>query len=130
MRAPDVEGERRHVVAELDLVRARGAEEVGHGRVGLVGHRVAELARRERATAVGVGVREVVADGVDHALRDLGAAGAVEERNGPTVLLTGEGRELGAQGIDIEGGHQDSVQLAGWTVGSRGSNRLTSRYRP
>ncbi len=75
-------------------------------------------------------LREVVADGVDHALRDLRAAGSVEERDSPTVLLTGEGRELGAQGIDIEGGHQDSVQLAGWTVGSWGSNRLTSRYSP
>ncbi len=129
-RAPDVEGERRHVVAELDLVRARGTEEVGNGRVGLVRDRVAQLTRGERAAAVGVGVREVVADGVDDALRDLRAAGSVEKCDRATGLLPGEGREFGAQGIDIEGGHRDSVQLAGWTVGSWGSNRLTRRYSP
>ena len=50
----------------------------------------------------------VVRDGVDHALRDLRAARAVEEGDGPAVLLAGEGRELGAQGIDIERGHRSS----------------------
>ena len=112
----DVQRERRHVVAELDLVRARGAEEVGHGRVRLVGHGVAELAGRECPTAVGVGGREVVGDGVDDALRDLRAARPIEEGHGPAVLLAGQRRELGAQGIDIERGHRDSVALWGASV--------------
>ncbi len=46
--------------------------------------------------------RVVVGHGVDDALGDLGAAGPVEEGDGPAVLLAGKGRELGAQGIDIE----------------------------
>ena len=49
---PDVEGERRHVVAELDLVRARRTEEVGDGGVRLIGDGVAQLAGREGAAAL------------------------------------------------------------------------------
>ena len=44
----DVQGQGRHVVAELDLVGRCRAQEVGDGRMGLIGHRVTELARRER----------------------------------------------------------------------------------
>ena len=103
---PDVERERRHVVAELDLVRAPGTEEVGDGRVCLVDDRVRRLARREGAAGVGVRVRQVVADGIDDALRDLGAAGTVEERDGPAVLFAPQGWEFGAERLDVESGHR------------------------
>ena len=85
-----------------------GAEEVGDGRVRLGRHRVGRLTGRERAAGVRVHVAVVAGDGVDHPLRDLRAARAVEEDRRPAVLLPGEGRELGPQGVDIEGGHRDS----------------------
>ena len=107
----DVQGQRRHVVAELDLLGARRAKEVGHGRVCLLGHRVAELARDEGAARVGVAVRVVVADGVDDALRDLRAAGTVEEDGRPAVrALASQGRELGAQRLDIERGGRHGAE--------------------
>ena len=104
----DVEGQARHVLAELDLVRARGAQEVGDRGVGLIDDGVGQLARRERATGVGVAVAVVGDDGVDDALRDLGPAGPVEEDDRAAVLLTGECREFRPEGIDIEGGHRVS----------------------
>jgi hypothetical protein len=41
-------------------------------------------------------------------LWDLRATWPIEEHDRPAVLLSGEAWELGAQGIDIEGGHRDS----------------------
>jgi hypothetical protein len=101
---PDMERERRHVVAELDLVRAGGSEEVGDSRVRFLGHRVGRLARRERAAVVGVGVGQVAGDRVDDALRDLGAAGSVEEGDRSPVLGMAERRELGPECVDVEHG--------------------------
>ena len=108
----DVQGQGRHVVAELDLVRRGRAEEVGDGRVGLVGDRVTQLAGREGATGVGVRILVVAHDGIDDALRDLRAARSVEEGDGTSSLLAGERGELGAQGFDIERGHGSSRD--GW----------------
>ena len=56
------------------------------------------------------GVGEVVGDRVDDALRDLRAAGAVEEGDRPAVLLARQRGELGAERIDVERGHE--VRLA------------------
>ena len=86
-------------------------EEVGDRGVRLLDHRVGLGARRERALVVRVHVAVVADDGIDHALRDLRAAGSVEERDRAAVLLAGERGELGAKGIDIEageGGHRGS----------------------
>ena len=105
---PMCERQRRHVVAELDLVGRAGPEEVGDGRVRLVDHRVRVRARRERPVGVGVRVAVVGHDRIDHPLRDLRPAGTVEEGDRSPVLLAGERRELGAQGVDIEGGHRSS----------------------
>jgi hypothetical protein len=52
--------------------------------------------------SVGVVAAEVVGDGVDHALRDLGSAGAVEERGGVGVCGLGQGGELGADVVEVE----------------------------
>ncbi len=76
--------------------------------MGLLDDGVGQPARRERAAGVGVAVAVVADDGVDHALGDLGAARTVEEDDGTAVLLAGEGRELGPEGVDIEGGHRVS----------------------
>ena len=102
--SPDVERERRHVVAELDLFGTRGTDQVGHSAMCLVDDRIGRLARREGATGVGVRVGEVSRDGVDDSLRDLGAARSVEEGNGSATLLAAKCRELGAQRFDVEHG--------------------------
>jgi hypothetical protein len=107
-RPSDVERQGRHVVAELDLLGARGTEEVGDRRMRLADHVVAEVAGRERAAGIGIHVAVVLGDRVDDPLRHLRPAGPVEERHGATVLLAGEGREFGPQGIDVEPGHGPS----------------------
>jgi hypothetical protein len=74
--------------------------------VGLGDDRIAPPAREERAVRVRVRLAVVAGDRVDHRLRDLGAAGAVEEDDRPAVLLEREGREAGAERVDVEGGHR------------------------
>ena len=133
-RPPDVQGQGRHVVAELDLLGARGTEEVGDRRVALVDHRVAQLARPEGAAGVGVHVAVVAADRVDHALRDLRPAGAVQEGDRAAVLLASQRRELGAQRLDVERRHQCSVppvnvQLSIRTAGTTTPPRKPRRVR-
>ena len=112
-RSAEMERERRHVRAELDLVRRGGTEQVGYRGVGLVGHRVGPPARGERTAGVRVRVAEVARDRVDHPLRDLGAARPVEEDGRPAVVLTGEGRELRPDSVDIEREHRDSCGVGG-----------------
>ena len=89
-RAADAKRERRHVRAEHDFLRRSGVQHVGDGLVRIVQHGVAALAGGERAAVVGVAVGQVVADGVDHRLRHLGAAGVVEKHGRLAVDLHGE----------------------------------------
>ena len=67
-----------------------GAVQVGDGGMRVGDARVASLARHEGAAVVRVRLRVVGDDGVDDALRDLGAAGTVEVGDGPAVDLDGE----------------------------------------
>src|SRR5579859_7770802 len=83
-RARDGVGQRGHVWAESDFVGA-AVEEVGHGGAGFGDHGVGAPAGGIGSAGVGVVVAEVVGDGVDHALRNLRAAGAVEESGRVTV---------------------------------------------
>ena len=107
-RSPEVKGQARHVLAELDLVGAGRTEEVGDRGVGFLDDRVGALAGRERPARVRVRVAVVADDRVDHPLRDLRATRSVEECDRPAILLAGERRELRPQGFDIEPGHLDS----------------------
>jgi hypothetical protein len=104
-RPGNVHGERGHVGAELDLGRIGRVEEVRQRRVGVLEHGVAPPRRQEGALVVRVGLAVVAHDGVDHGVRDLGAARAVEQGHGSSVLLDGEGGKAGAQRLDIELGH-------------------------
>ena len=97
-RSPDMERQARHVLAELDLVRARRPEEVGDRGVGLIDDRVAEAARRERPARVGIRVAVVATDRVDDPLRNLRPTGSVEERHRSAVLLASEGPGTGPGG--------------------------------
>ena len=56
------------------------------------------------SAGVGVVAAQVVGDGVDHALRNLRSAGAVEEYGGMAVDGLGERGELGADLVEVEGG--------------------------
>ena len=88
--AADGEGQRGHVRAEDDFVSA-AVQEVGHGAAGSGDHRVGAAAGGVGSAGVGVVVAQVVGDGVDHALRDLRSAGAVEEGGGVSVDGLGQG---------------------------------------
>ena len=57
---------------------------------------------------------EVVGDGVDHALRDLRSAGAVEEGGGMAVHGLGERGELGADVGEVEGGSDGCSVVGIW----------------
>jgi hypothetical protein len=103
-RARDVERERRHIRPERDLVRI-DAEQVGERGMGVLDDRVRALGGEERAAMVGVRLAVVACDRVDHRLGDLRPAGTVEEDDRPSVLGEREGREPGANRVDIEGLH-------------------------
>ncbi len=92
-RTADVERQRRHVRAELDLGRVGRAEHVGHRLVRLGDDRVAPAARQERPVGVRVRLAVVGGDGVDDRIGDLRPAGTVEVGDGPAVVLEREGRE-------------------------------------
>lgn len=87
-----------HVVAEDDLVRARGVVEVRHGLVGFVQDGVRGAAGGECAAVVGVALEQVAVDAVKGVVGDLGAARVVEEDGLPV-----EGGELGADGGKVKG---------------------------
>ena len=70
---------RGHVVAEHDLVRRGGVQEIRHGGVRLLQHRVRLLAGAEGAFVVGVAVQQVAVDAVEALLGDLCPARVVEE---------------------------------------------------
>ena len=76
-RPGQVEGQRRHVGPEGDLV-GRGVEEVGEGLPGVGDGVVGLLAGREGPVGVGVVVEEVVGHRLDHLAGHLRPAGAVE----------------------------------------------------
>ena len=96
-------GQRRHVEAKDDFVGI-AMKEVGHGCTsggdGVIGAATGE----EGATGIGVGVLQVVADGIDDALRNLRAARTVEVGGGLAVHFFGEGRELLANSRNVEFG--------------------------
>ena len=97
-RAREQEVERRHALAERDLV-AGAAEERAGLLVGEVDERSRAARRLVRGTDVGVVVTEVAGDRVDHLVGALRPAGAVEERE-PAL----QGGEAGANSGDVEQG--------------------------
>jgi len=120
-RARHVERQRGHVRAQPDLGGV-DTEEVGERRVRVRDDRIGALRGQERAAVIGVRLPVVAGDGVDHRLRDLRPTGAVEEDERPAVLGEREGRESGANRIDVEGG----CHVAGDASGS-GPVRLAAR---
>ncbi len=91
----DGEGQRSHVGTEHDLVGRGRVQQVSHGLMRLVDDGVATVSRRKCATAVGVAVSQIVSHGVDDALRDLRAAGVVEEDGGLAIDLLPQRRKSG-----------------------------------
>ena len=97
------ESQRRHVGAEDDFI-GRAIEEVGHRRASVGDHLVGSAAGDESATRIRVEVRKIVGDGINHPLRNLGAAGSVEEHRRLAVhILLQRGKLLP---------HPTDVQLA------------------
>jgi hypothetical protein len=71
--------ERGHVVAENDLLRAGGVQEVGHRGVGLVQDGIGFSAGLERAFMIGVALQQIALDAFGRLPGDLRPAGVVEE---------------------------------------------------
>ena len=65
---------------------------------------IAFTAGGEFAAVVGIAMGEIIADGIDHALRHLAAGRAVEKNCCPTVYLTRKGWKPSAAGGDLLGG--------------------------
>src|SRR3954468_24332965 len=76
--ATDGEGQRGHVGAEDHLIRI-AAEEVRHGGSSFGENGIGALAGGVCATGVGVRVLQVIADGVNNTLRNLGTARAIKK---------------------------------------------------
>jgi hypothetical protein len=106
-RPGEQEVERGHALPEGDLVGMAGEEAAGRGARALDQlHR--PDARPVRRADVRVVLAQVARDRVDHLVRALRAAGAVEEGQ-----LAVERREAGADGVDVEqrGAHAISSPL-------------------
>jgi hypothetical protein len=74
-----VQGQRRHVVAEYDLLRRGGIEKIRHGRVRLLQHGIRIAAGAERALVVGVALQQVALDALQARARDLRPGRVVKE---------------------------------------------------
>jgi hypothetical protein len=101
--ARDVEGERRHVRADRD-VGAVHAEEVAESRMGIADDGLGSPGGQECTASIRVRLAVVAGDCIDHRLRDLRPARAVEEGQRRAVLGQRQGREAGAYRVDVEGG--------------------------
>ena len=66
---------------------------------------------RVGSAGVGVVAAQVAGDGVNHALRDLRSAGAVEEDGGMSVDGLGESGELRADIGEVEGGGSEGLSV-------------------
>ena len=100
-RTADSVGQRGHVGTEDNFVGI-AVEEIGHGAAGFGNHGVGVAAGRVGAGSIGIVAAEIAGDGVDHRLRDLGAAGAIEKGGGMTVDGLGQRRELGTGPGEVE----------------------------
>src|ERR1019366_7079657 len=95
------EGQRRHVGAENDFV-GRAVKKVGHGLMCLLYDQFAALAGKKRTAEVGVPLRQVFRNRVDHLLWHLGTAGRVEKDGGLAVDRLPQRRKLLPYPLDIE----------------------------
>ena len=89
-----MQGQGGHVVAEDDLLRAGGVQEVRHGGMGFIQDGIGLPAGGESAFVVGVAFQQVTLDALGRLAGDLRPAGVVEE-DGRAVergeLFTDEG---------------------------------------
>ena len=97
------ESQRGHVRAEDDLVGI-AIEKVGHRRPRFRDHAVGVATGEVGAARVGVVARQIIRDGVNHALRHLRATGAIQKDRGTAIDGLCECRELGADPIQVERG--------------------------
>jgi hypothetical protein len=97
-RSAHGEGHGRHVLAEGDLVRSGGSEEVGRGGMRLGQDRVTFLAGRECPGVIRVRPLHISGHGIDRSTGDLRSARAVEVAVSVAVVPAGEGGELGPDG--------------------------------
>jgi len=97
----DGEGQRGHIGAE-DYFVLIASEKIRHGGACTGNDGVSAAAGGIGAAGVGVGVRQIFGDGVDHALRYLSAARAVEEDGGLAVKRLRQRWELRADPGEIE----------------------------
>jgi hypothetical protein len=96
-RTRDGVSQRRHVRTEGDFVRAT-VQKISHGGASFGNHGVGSAAGGVSSASVGIVAVQVVRDGINHALRNLRPAGAVEECGGVAIQSLGERGELGADG--------------------------------
>jgi hypothetical protein len=75
----DVQGERGHVVAEDDLLRAGGVQEIRHGGMRFFQDGIGLPAGGKSTVVVGVALQQVTLDALSRLPGDLGTAGVVEE---------------------------------------------------
>ena len=107
------EGKRGHVGAEDDFVGI-AIEKVGHGGARFDEDLVGIVAGLIGSVGVGVVAGEIVRDGVDDALGNLRAAGAIEKDGGISVDSLAQGGELRANPIYIEGEGRRRYRLYDW----------------
>jgi len=95
------EAQRRHVGSERDLLR-QAAEHVRHSGASGEDDLVGLFGRGEEAVCVAVVLDEVLAHGVEDALRGLRATRAVEVGDRLTIDGPRQGGELSAHPSDVE----------------------------
>ncbi len=115
--AGKVQGEGGHVLAEDDLVRGLGAEEVGHGLVGIRHDRFGPAGSFEMSSEIGIALQQAGGDLLRHGVDRLGAGRIVEIDAGPALVLEREGGEAAADALERD------LHLVGWFYWFRGNGR-------
>src|SRR5207247_7173021 len=100
-RAADGVRQRGHVGTKDNFVGS-AIEEIGHGTAGFGDGGIEIGSAHVRTASIGIVAVEIAGDGINHTLRDLGAAGAIEKGGGMTVDGLGQRRELGTGPGEVE----------------------------
>src|SRR5207253_10686622 len=88
-RAADGVRQRGHVGTKERFVGI-AIEEIGHGTAGFGDGGIGIAAGRVRTASIGIVAVEIAGDGINHTLRDLGAAGTIEKHGRMAIYGLGQ----------------------------------------
>ena len=96
----ELKAQRGHIRAKDHTVGIRHPKKISDGRMDLLQQRIALATGRKHSAMIGVGVAQVVGDGLNDTLGRLATGRAIEEYRGPPADLPCQSRKLRPAPVD------------------------------